>query len=189
VHLLPHPRGAAARLNLCASATRTGADLLLEFRLAGDLARVRWPPPAAAQRRDGLWRHTCFEAFFRRAGGAGYCELNLAPSTQWAAYAFSGYRSGMRVLDLAQPPGIEAHLGEPQALLRARVPLGPLLKALGTRAVARDEAIELSLSAVIEEQRGALGYWALRHPAPQPDFHHPLGFVAALAVPQEKEPA
>jgi hypothetical protein len=38
----------------------------------------------------------------------------------------------------------------------------------------------VSLTAVIEAADGTLSYWALRHPAPQPDFHHPGGFVLTL---------
>jgi hypothetical protein len=40
--------------------------------------------------------------------------------------------------------------------------------------------VALGLAAVIEEQDGALSYWALRHPAGTPDFHHPEAFALAL---------
>ena len=39
----------------------------------------------------------------------------------------------------------------------------------------------IALSAVIEEGNGALSYWALRHPAGKPDFHHPDAFAMELA--------
>jgi hypothetical protein len=35
----------------------------------------------------------------------------------------------------------------------------------------------LGLCAVIESPHAALAYWALRHPAPMPDFHHRDAFV------------
>jgi hypothetical protein len=34
---------------------------------------------------------------------------------------------------------------------------------------------------VIEEGDGVLSYWALRHPAARPDFHHPEGFALEIA--------
>jgi hypothetical protein len=34
---------------------------------------------------------------------------------------------------------------------------------------------------VIEEADGRRSYWALHHPGPEPDFHHPDCFVAKLA--------
>jgi len=44
-----------------------------------------------------------------------------------------------------------------------------------------DQPWKLGLSAVIEERNGRKSYWALRHPAGQPDFHHPDCFALELA--------
>jgi hypothetical protein len=41
--------------------------------------------------------------------------------------------------------------------------------------------VRLGLSAVIEEERGMLSYWALKHPTGRPDFHHPDAFALELA--------
>ena len=49
-------------------------------------------------RTDGLWRHTCFEAFIAAAVRPEYWEYNLSPSGAWAAYHFTGYRAGMEPL-------------------------------------------------------------------------------------------
>ena len=38
----------------------------------------------------------------------------------------------------------------------------------------------LGLTAVIEEANGAVSYWALAHPSPQPDFHNATSFVLEL---------
>jgi hypothetical protein len=40
--------------------------------------------------------------------------------------------------------------------------------------------LSLALSAVIEDSAGTLSYWALRHPAGKPDFHHPQAFALEL---------
>ena len=40
--------------------------------------------------------------------------------------------------------------------------------------------LRLGLSAVIEDKAQVLSYWALKHPAEKPDFHHAAGFVVAL---------
>ena len=73
--------------------------LELSYIVTGQLSSIRMPSAAANARSDGLWRHTCFEAFIRASPDAGYYELNFSPSGQWAAYQFSGYRNGMRVAD------------------------------------------------------------------------------------------
>ena len=71
-----------------------GGALALTFSLTGDVVRLRIPTPQPSRRADGLWQHTCFEAFIRHEGEPGYYEFNFAPSGAWAAYAFSRYRDG-----------------------------------------------------------------------------------------------
>src|SRR6476661_4368371 len=85
---------------------RLHADsLALSYIVTGKINDVRMPPIMAAARSDELWRHTCFEAFVRASSRAEYYEFNFAPSTQWAAYRFSSYRSGMSVpAEIGAPP-------------------------------------------------------------------------------------
>ena len=66
--------------------------LELRYRTTGIISDLHIPPRADPARADELWRHTCFEAFIRGPQGAAYYELNFSPSTEWAAYRFSGYR-------------------------------------------------------------------------------------------------
>lgn len=142
---------------------RVDGSLELQYVLTADLDRVRVPPPCPSERRDELWKHTCFEAFLAPRAGPSYRELNFAPSTQWAMYSFSGYRDGMTPVDGAAPQ-IRVERGERRLVLHATVPRG--------------EAHRIALAAVIEDGNGRLSYWALRHPPGKPDFHHPESFVA-----------
>jgi hypothetical protein len=43
--------------------------------------------------------------------------------------------------------------------------------------------LRLGLSSVIEDNRGRLGYWALRHAPGKPDFHNPEGFAFEISRP------
>ena len=76
--LHPHPdSGCSAVTRLDAGAIRTATGgLALTWTLEGDLSALALPAPAGAARRDGLWRHSCFEAFIGMAGEAGSLELN-----------------------------------------------------------------------------------------------------------------
>jgi hypothetical protein len=148
-----------------------------EFRyvLRAQMERLRIPPQAAAERTDGLWRHTCFEAFVRAPGAASYYELNFAPSGQWAAYRFDAYREGMSRAELDAPPQISVGRFDARLELTAAARLrdGDPLRA-ATR-------LQFALSAVVEDVTGALSYWALKHGPGKPDFHDPDVFVLALA--------
>lgn len=146
------------------------AALVVRFRLVGDLAQLAIPPRGPGGRAEGLWRHTCFEFFVRPRAAAGYSEVNLAPSTEWAAYAFSAYRAGMRPIG---PVSTQIHVASSAHLLTlvATLPLASLVHEAAA-------TYEVALSAVIEARSGTLSYWALAHPDPQrPDFHHPESFV------------
>lgn len=152
------------------------ATLLLRFSVSGATDGIRLPPPARPERTDGLWRHTCFEAFIRGAHGAAYYEFNFSPSTEWAAYAFDGYRSGMRALSEINAPRIEMRSGGTQLDLQAALDLG------GITELPEQAAWRLALSAIIEEAEGRKSWWALAHAPGKPDFHHPDGFTLELSA-------
>lgn len=152
---------------------RVSDELVLRYRLAGDVARLAIPPPAAPHRTDELWRHTCFEAFLQPEPGDAYIELNFAPSTQWAAYRFTRCREGMAPADIAAPR-IELAATETALELVVRLDLASLALPPGPCRVA--------LSAVIEQTDGAKSYWALAHPPGRPDFHHRSSFACALPI-------
>ena len=146
-------------------------DLILSYIVTGKMNEVRIPPVMPAGRADELWRHTCFEAFVRASSGAAYYEFNFAPSSQWAAYRFTGYRSGMSSANEIGSLPIEVRSSPDRYTLQASLPLN-LLTALP-----RNSLWCLGLSAVIEDTSDHLSYWALSHPPGKPDFHHPDCFA------------
>jgi hypothetical protein len=144
----------------------TASVLNLQYSLSADLDRLKIPAPKPMRRADELWKHTCFEAFLRSATGTGYCEVNIAPSTEWAVYSFDDYRQGMKPANVPQPPVIAVD----RSVGRLTVDVQIDLKVL-------PPSRALALTAVLEHEGGSLSYWSLQHPAAKPDFHHPDGFV------------
>jgi hypothetical protein len=146
---------------------RPRADsLVLSYIVTGKMSNARMPPVMAATRKDELWRHTCFEAFVRASSGTDYYEFNFAPSTQWAAYRFSSYRSGMGAAAEINAIPIEVQSSPDCYTLQASLELDRL-SGLPRKALWR-----LGLSALIEDTSGHKSYWALAHPPGKPDFHH-----------------
>jgi len=178
VALVPHPSTPASVVGgvFVSVAVRADGAIALSFSVEGDIGRLRVPVYAAPRRTDGLWRHTCFEAFVMAGSGPGYCELNFAPSGEWAAYAFRRYRQG-EPLDLEVGPAIVVQHDRDRLQVDAVVPAACVPShgdAVGLR---------LGLAAVVEHIDGSLSYWALRHPADRPDFHHAEGFVLEVPCP------
>ena len=166
----------------CAAATHVEAEvsvprsgnLVLQYFVTGKMSDLRMSPVTAPTRSDELWRHTCFEAFVRAPPAAAYYELNFAPSTQWAAYRFSGYRNGMSVASEIGAPRFKVQSDAERYKMQASLDLDHLSN-LPSNAVWR-----LGLSAVIEEASGRKSYWALAHTPGKPDFHHSDCFALEL---------
>jgi hypothetical protein len=160
--------------SLCAAAVRIEVDiaqsnaggLALTYVVHGTIGELRLPPAAAPARGDGLWQHTCFEAFVGTAAGAAYYEFNFSPSTRWAAYRFSSHRGGMRVATEIGAPGIESQSASDRYTLQASLNMDEL------SGLPRDLGWRLGLAAITEDTRGGKSYWALAHPPGKPDFHH-----------------
>ncbi|CUS46060.1 MAG: DOMON-like domain-containing protein [Pseudomonadota bacterium] len=172
--LQPHPDcPSRAVRSIAVTARRDGDRLSLTYRVTGAIDDVLWPAPAEPAFADELWRHSCFEAFVGQEGAPRYVELNIAPSTRWAAYDFDDHRTGMRraagatVTEVVWLPGADV------AELRATADLPGLAGA----------DWDVALTTVIEERDGTKSFWALAHLAGPEDFHARDCFTARLAAP------
>jgi len=173
--LLCHPGGhCSAPYSVAAGATLTeSGQLALSYRLTGDPLAIRLPAPAVAAQADGLWQHTCCEAFIAAVDGLEYRELNLSPSGQWAAYRFTDYRRR----DSSFVPG-----GVPPIRFRRLDDGFELDAVLGSELLPAGDTLQLGLSVVIEAANGDKTYWALTHCSPQPDFHLRQSFMLTLNI-------
>jgi hypothetical protein len=172
--LVPHPHSAAIAATVTARVEleRGAPRMTLDYSLAGDLAPLAIPSPAPSARAERLWEHTCFEAFIAPPGRGRYCELNFSPSTEWAAYAFDGYRQGMRPLELAAPPAVRVAETKNELRVTAGIELGGLADA--------PWPWRIGLTAVVEDRAGNRAYYALLHPRGKPDFHDAAAFRVLL---------
>jgi hypothetical protein len=189
VELTAHPGNADPvpdRVLVTVGWTAATRRLALQYHLRGAAGRILLPAPAPAGRADGLWRHSCCEAFVGHAGAADYCEFNFSPSGEWAAYRFTARRLGMRPLEGIEPPTIRLARAAGEVVIEARLDLGP---------VAPGQAAELvlGLAAIVDDREGRQSFWALRHGSSRPDFHDPKSFSLHLDTggtlpPQEPAP-
>jgi hypothetical protein len=173
--LVPHPgeplqtavRGLIARVAL-----EPACVVVFEYRLKGDLGRLAVPRRVEPRRADRLWERTCFEAFVAPAASDRYYELNFSPSTEWAAYAFEGYRRGMQPCALAKVPSIAVVEETGELRVTAALEFRPFPDA--------PWPWRIGLTAVVEDRAGERSYYALRHPRQKPDFHDAAGFTVSL---------
>lgn len=175
LNLMPHPASPPGVRDLKVWASIDHAASLaavattnIWFGVGAPVDRFVIPVSEEPHRADELWKTTCFEAFLRPLGEDGYREWNFAPSGDWAAYEFTGYRDGMSPAEIGAEPYI-------------RMEDNFTWWALGaTIAVPADTNWQLGLSAILEEKDGTKSYWALAHAGEKPDFHDPGCFAAHL---------
>jgi hypothetical protein len=162
-----------------ASAERTAFGTFhVRFKAIGDISAIIVPELVRSNRhQDDLWKTTCFEAFVKVAGDESYKEFNFAPSTCWAAYSFSAYRTGMTSAEL-DPPHLDVDIQQQQLIVSVNVDVSQIAR------LPQHQPWHIALSAVIEEKIGTKSYWALNHPPGKPDFHHPDCFAQTLAPPE-----
>ncbi|HEY7641483.1 MAG TPA: DOMON-like domain-containing protein [Steroidobacteraceae bacterium] len=158
---------------------RLSTDLLVVYyQVEGDIDQLQLPQQRRSAHTDGLWQHTCFEAFVRANGARAYVELNFSPSSEWAIYRFDDYRRGMTPVEPAHAPKIICRRRENRLEADVDVHL--------TSLVPRAE-LQLALATVLEDLQGRISYWALAHPQGNPDFHHDAGFALTLTPTGDEE--
>ena len=153
--------------------SRQAEHLSVTYELLGALPTVVVPQPVTPPtRQDNLWQTTCFECFLRPANGANYWEFNLSPSYAWNAYTFRDYRQ-----DRHPSQEIESL---PFQILQTPTVLQLVWSFDLSQVSLADQNLRVAIAAVVEFQNGPLTYWALTHPAADPDFHHRGSFMSAV---------
>ena len=138
------------------AATPLGCEA--EFQLHGHVPAIILPPHSAPERRDNLWKTTCFEIFWQPLGGTHYREFNLSPSGRWAAYDFDSFREGMRDAPV-EAIAIACSHDESSLVLKASI------------AADLPTPAQVALNAIVEHPGGAMQFWALAFAPGRPEFH------------------
>lgn len=160
-----------------AAAERVPDGVRLRFRLraarAEGFSAVALPAgegTGSGERRDGLWKSTCFEAFFGIADSPEYFEFNAASSGDWAWYAFDAYRAGMRA------PALEA-AAEPRRVSERRAPDAYEAEWFVPHAAFAGHSVDSIGLAGVLEGAGEVSYWAVTHAGSEADFHRRESFA------------
>jgi hypothetical protein len=173
--LVPHPeKGPKAVESVEVEVVRATNTILLMYRV--EPADMLLLPAHGRERRDNLWRQTCFELFVRPESHS-YVEYNFAPLSAWNAYSFVDWRMGRRAYQPEAEPSIVDSRTDSR---RDSFPGSYELDVVISTDILSLAPARVSLAAVIEEEGGVISYWALAHPPGEPNFHHADCFVARL---------
>lgn len=142
---------------------RDGEHLRVVFEFDGALQHLALPTAPLDPAK--LWEHTCAELFVAMEDGR-YVEWNFSPTGQATRFEFSAYRVRTSASFDEGVKVIVTRRGHSVRLVAS----GPLLRGV-------ERIVSASLSAVVRSPGGACSYWALKHPAAEPDFHDIRGFT------------
>ena len=172
--LVPFPDLVLPVINISGRIAREQGKLAIHFSLTGNREEIIFPPAASGPgRRDELWMGTCFELFLALQGQPQYWEFNLSPSGHWNAYRMDAYRRiGFREESLIEHLQVDFLEDADCLATAAYVDLSPIIPP--------GEIVQAAVTSVIQTRSGHETYWALSHPAPQPDFHLREGFLLHL---------
>lgn len=155
--------------------------LSVSYKLTGSLDKVVIPALNSSQSRaEKLWEETCFELFLgaglERAKDLLYREFNLSPSGAWNVLTLQGYRYAVKEEPSFETLPFSVEQTDDELMVKADIDISSLVEA--------SQPIRLGVSAVllVKDAAGETQetFWAIRHPASQPDFHHPNSFALSL---------
>jgi len=148
----------------CRTAPRAAdGSLTVAYVIEGAVARLRIPARRAPGIGERLWQHTCCEIFIAREGLTATMSSIFRPRANGPRYAFARYRESMPLTSQKLDPRISVRNAGGQARARRRDPPASSFPPGAGESAAR-------FVVVVEDDAGALTYWALRHPPGQAGF-------------------
>jgi len=142
----------------------------------GDISSIILPSEVPyPNRKDALWKNTCFEAFLSWEQEPFYWEFNFSPSGDWNCYFFDAYRnnqiSEMRMLT---PVRETPYLTNTMYSEKLSLDLSSILPKM------IPQKFTLAISSIIEDVDHTMHYWALMHNVQKPDFHLRESFILSI---------
>jgi hypothetical protein len=173
-HLNPWPDPILPDIEITGTIERKADNLAVGYHISGSLREIEIPGSKNnPERRIGLWEHTCLEFFIGEPGLSRYWEFNLSPSGDWNVFRFEHYREGLyEEMAFPELPFKAGQESSNNFNLNLEWGLEKIFEP--------GRALEMAISAVIENKSGMGSMWALSHPKSGPDFHHRKGFLIRL---------
>lgn len=140
--------------------------ILLSYSICGDISEIIIPYienfTNNYQRKDELWKTTCFELFIANKTDNSYFEINVSSDYNYNIYSFNDYRNGMKEESSLSIKNIEKTIDKNKFTLNVSLKSENLINI---------NNLLVNISSVIKYNTGKTEYWALNHFADKADFH------------------
>ncbi|MDD1444212.1 hypothetical protein MEO93_28515 [Dolichospermum sp. ST_sed3] len=142
------------------------------YELTGDIYLINIPKLIYGERKNNLWKNSCFEFFVSETNSSKYFEFNLSPSSDFNIYAFDDYRTNMKEFIDLKNPSINIINKNDKLFLEIQINIKDLFKT--------KIPLKLGISAIIKDINNECYYFSLVHSKPIPDFHDRNSFIIDL---------
>ncbi|MCX7978867.1 MAG: hypothetical protein N2578_07675 [Bdellovibrionaceae bacterium] len=175
--MMLHPWGleaSSSSYSVLGELTVSGSRFCICWQLSGDLSSFVIPKCSSSpfkllepNRKNELWKETCFEFFIRPKGQERYWEFNLSPSGKWNLYSLAKYRDEL-------VPSKDLIDGE--VSVDGSNQLYKITASLNAPELAKSPFM-YNLTCVLQCAGQKTLFFAPRHPKTKPDFHDPSCFL------------
>jgi hypothetical protein len=187
VSLTPYPflhEQHANGFKIMAGAAVSASQIQLRFRIEAKtpalFSQINLPTiKSKPERKEELWKGTCFECFIPAEEGDAYLEFNGAPSGDWNWYSFKNYREGMMPTPVNPgllPKQVSMSTSTKELDVNWVLPFSGLKQGFLAAGASHVSLGNLGLCVVLSTKI-ATTYWAIQHSGVKPDFHLRESFI------------
>jgi hypothetical protein len=163
ITLVPFNITSTPDVQVQATLERKDSVISIRYEIRGNVASLQIPSSKQTpERLDGLWNHTCCEAFISKDGHNAYKELNFSPSGDWNVYSFTNYQEGHQLDSDLKILSQQFIVDTNKLSLVVAIDVGQELERA---------QLNVGITTVLQLKDNSITYWAVSHEAERPDFH------------------
>jgi len=164
--LIPYKKSSNIKI---ISTLKQNKNLLhLTFKVSGDLENYKLPKTKKEERKDELWRESCFELFLATEEDEAYYEFNFSPTLAWNVYRLEYYRAEPKMIDEVEL--VEFEVKQTKETLFIEIILDVQTLKFNS----------YNLATILLNNQEEREFWSLKAKGDTPDFHSRLEFYAII---------
>jgi len=138
--------------------------LHLTFKLSGAIENYKLPKTKKQERKDELWRESCFELFLATEEEEAYYEFNFSPTLAWNVYRLEYYRAEPKMIDEVELVEFEVKQTKETLFIEIILDVQTL------------QFNSYNLATIVLNKQDEREFWSLKAKGDTPDFHSRLEF-------------
>jgi len=158
-------------LKIEAIANISQKNIKLNFQIIGNIEAYfihsKLENEEKIERKNELWKSTCFELFIANEQSEEYYEINISPFKQWNIYHFDGYKKGMKEFKKVSEPIIQMTKENYNYKLSFEIEFN--------QKIFNNEGLSFNLATIILDKNNLRHFYTM-YPRKTADFHNRMSW-------------